>query len=91
MNTIEAAKPLQERQVEKVANLVANQSAKGQDSTITADKHTITYKATVPPGTSDDQIEKIVNRLNEKVRNDNNASATINGKTINSSTGGRTA
>jgi len=55
VSQVEAAKPAQERQVEKVANLVANQT-KGQDSTITADKHTITYRATVPPGSSDDQM-----------------------------------
>jgi len=56
-NAIEAAKPMQERQVEKVANLVANSgaTAKGaQDATITADMHKVTYRATVPPGTTDD-------------------------------------
>jgi len=57
-NAIEAAKPMQERQIEKVANLVAT-TAKGgastpQDATITADMHKVTYRATVPPGTTDD-------------------------------------
>ena len=78
---VEAAKPLQERQVEKVANLVAG-AASGQDSTITADRHTVTYRATVPPSTSDDQMQKIMARLQEKVMGDSNASAMINGKPI---------
>ena len=67
--------------MEKVANLVAG-AASGQDSTITADKHTVTYRATVPPNTSDDQMQKIMTRLQEKVMGDNNASAMINGKPI---------
>ena len=79
---VEAAKPAQERQASKVANLVAGTS--GQDSTITADKHTVTYRANVPPGTTDDQMQKIMTRLQEKVMNDNNSSAMINGKPIGS-------
>ena len=76
-----------------MANLVASQNAgvNAQDSTITADKHTITYRATVPPGTSDDQMTKIVSRLQEKVMNDNNASAMINGRPINTANMGAMA
>ena len=66
--------------MERVANLVSGTS--GQDSTITADKHTVTYRANVPPGTTDDQMQKIMTRLQEKVLNDNNSSAMINGKPI---------
>ena len=67
VQVVEAAKPLQERQVEKVAKLVganngtgANIGSSPLDSTITADRATVTYRATVPPGTSDDQMQKIV-------------------------------
>ena len=53
---VEAAKPLQERQVEKVANTVAGMN-QGQGPQITADKHVVTYRATVPPGTTDSQMQ----------------------------------
>lgn len=85
---------MQERQIEKVANLVANSgaTAKGgastpQDATITADKHTVTYRATVPPGTTDDQMQKIVQRLDEKVRGGSGSSATVNGQPLSSVAG----
>ena len=68
--------------MEKVANLVAGAAGSPQDSTITADRHTVTYRATVPPNTSDDQMQKIMSRLQEKVMGDSNASAMINGKPI---------
>ena len=62
--------------------MVAGAAGSPQDSTITADRHTVTYRATVPPNTSDDQMQKIMTRLQEKVMGDSNASAMINGKPI---------
>ena len=61
---------------------MAGAAGSPQDSTITADRHTVTYRATVPPNTSDDQMQKIMSRLQEKVMGDSNASAMINGKPI---------
>ena len=45
--------------------ILAGQQPK--QSEITADKHVTTYKATIPQGTSDEQAEKVIDRLRSKI------------------------
>ena len=45
--------------------ILANQQPK--QSEITADKHVTTYKATIPQGTSEEQTEKVIDRLRSKI------------------------
>ena len=46
---------------------VGGQVIQPQDTTITADKHVTQYRANIPAGTPNDQVNKVVEKLQQKV------------------------